>query len=395
MSDPTGPGPQRVNGDLRDLFLLRADVTFLNHGSFGACPKPVFQEYQRLQLELEREPVDFLHTARTLPARQAAARAELAAFLGASRDDLVFVPNATWGGNVIARSLRLAAGDEVLTTDHEYGAMERTWAFACEKAGARLVRQSLPLPLDDPAAAEEAVWAGVTARTRVLMISHITSSTALVLPVAGLVRRARERGILTFIDGAHAPGQVPVDLAALGADFYTGNCHKWLLSPKGAAFLHVRRECQDLVEPLAVSWGWRAEQPGPSRFVDEHDWTGTRDPSACLAVPAALAFRREHDWEGVMARCRALALEARALLAGELGLPAPCPPSPWLAQMVALPLPALDPAALGRALRERHRIEVPVTVHAGRPWLRVSLQAYNSLADIELLVAALKVELPR
>ncbi len=379
--------------DLRDLFLLRPDVVFLNHGSFGACPKAVFAEYQRLQLELEREPVDFLHTDRTLPARQAAVRAELAAFLGAQADDLALVPNATWGGNVVARSLRLEPGDEVLTTDHEYGAMERTWTFVCEKAGARLVRRELPLPLADPAAVVDAVWAGVTARTRVLMISHITSSSGVVLPVGELVRRARERGLLTFVDGAHAPGQIPVDLDALGADFYTGNCHKWLLAPKGAAFLHVRRERQEQVEPLAVSWGWRAERPGPSRFVDEHDWTGTRDPSAHLAVPAALAFRREHDWERVMADCRRLALAARDLLLAEVGLPALCAPAPWLAQMVAVPLPPVDPSRLGAALRERHAIEIPVTSVAGRPWLRVSVQAYNSLRDIELLIQALRREL--
>lgn len=379
--------------DLRDLFLLRPDVVFLNHGSFGACPRPVFDEYQRLQRELESEPVDFLHTGRTLPARMAAARAELAAFLGAQRDDLAFVPNATWGGNVIARSLRLREGDEVLTTDQEYGAMERTWTFVCEKAGARLVRRELPLPLDDPQEVVEAVWAGVTPRTRVLMLSHVTSPTGVVLPVADLVRRARERDILTFIDGAHAPGQVPLDLDALGADFYTGNCHKWLLSPKGAAFLHVRRDRQELVEPLVVSWGWRADKPGPSRFVDEHDWTGTRDPSACLAVPAALAFRRDHDWDRVSSGCRALAIAARDLLLAETRLPALCRPDPWLAQMVAVPLPPVAPDALNAALRERHAIEVPVTSHGGRAWLRVSLQAYNSLADIEKLAAALRREL--
>lgn len=380
-------------GDLKSAFLLRPDVVFLNHGSFGACPRTVFAEYQRLQRELESEPVDFLHTSRTLPGRLASARAELARYLGAARDDLVFVPNATWGGNVVARSLRLAPGDEVLTTDHEYGAMERTWTFVCEKAGARLVRRELPLPLVDPDDVVEAIWAGVSPRTRVLVLSHLTSPTAVILPVEELVRRAREQGILTFIDGAHAPGQVPLDLEALGADFYTGNCHKWMLSPKGAAFLHVRRERQDLIEPLAVSWGWRAVPAGPSRFIDEQEWTGTRDPSAYLAVLSALAFLREHDWAAVAARCRELTRQARGLLLAETGLAPLCAPEPWLAQMVAAPLPAVDPVRLGTALRERHAIEVPITTHAGRPWLRVSLQAYNSLADIEKLIDALRAEL--
>lgn len=379
--------------DLRDLFLLRPDVVFLNHGSFGACPREVFAEYQRLQAELEAEPVDFLHTARSLPARLAGARDALAAFVGARRDDLVFVPNATWGGNVVARSLALAAGDEVLTTDHEYGAMERAWEFACGKAGARLVRAELPLPLGDPQEVVEAVWARVTPRTRVLALSHVTSPTALVLPVAGLVARARAQGILSFIDGAHAPGLLPLDLDALGADFYTGNCHKWLLSPKGAGFLHVRAAAQDLVEPLAVSWGWHADAPGPSRFIDEHEWTGTRDPSACLAVPAALAFRHRHAWDDVSARCRDLALAARGALLAELRTAAPAAADPWLTQMVAVPLPPVDGARLGAALRGRHGIEVPVTSHAGRPWLRVSVQAYNSQRDIDLLLDALRAEL--
>ncbi len=374
---------------LRDLFLLRDDVAFLNHGSFGACPRPVFAEYQRLQRELEAEPVDFLHTGRTLPARLAAARAELAAFLGAERDEIVFVPNATAALNTAARSLRLEPGDEVLTTDHEYGAMDRMWRFLCGKQGARYVQQTLPLPLDDPQAVVEAVWAGVTGRTRVLFISHITSPSGVVLPVGPLVARARERGILTMVDGAHAPGQIDVDLHALGCDVWAGNCHKWLMAPKGSAAFYARREVQDLMEPLVVSWGWQSDTPGSSRFVDEQEWTGTRDVSACLAVPAALAFFREHDWPAVRRRCRALLLEARAELLDLTGLAPLCPPDPWLAQMAAVPLPAgLDGAAFGHALRRDHGVEAPVTTFGGRSWLRVSVQGYNTRQDIDRLVAA-------
>lgn len=376
---------------LRDLFLLRDDVVFLNHGSFGACPGPVFAEYQRLQRELEAEPVDFLSTRRTLPARLAAARAELAAYLGADRDELVFVANATTALNVAARSLDLEPGDEVLATDHEYGAMDRMWRFLCGKAGARYVRRELPLPLHDPDAVVEAVWAGVTARTKVLFLSQITSPSGVVLPVAPLVARARDRGILTMIDGAHAPGQIPCDLHALGCDIWAGNCHKWLLAPKGAAALYVRREVQERIEPLVVSWGWQSDHPGPSRFIDEQEWTGTRDPSAFLAVPAALAFLREHDWPAVRARCHALLLEGRQALLELTGLPALCPPEPWLAQMCAVPLPeGIDGEALHRRLREEYRVEVPVTTFAGRPWLRFSVQGYNTREDIGRLVEAVR-----
>jgi len=375
--------------DLRGHFLLRDDVAFLNHGSFGACPRPVFARYQELQRELENEPVDFLHPDRTLGDRLGEARARLAAFLGADRDEIVFVPNATQGLNVVARSLRLEPGDEVLTTDHEYGAMDRMWRFLCAKQGARYVRQTLPLPLEDPAEVVEAVWKGVTDRTRVLFLSHITSPSGLVLPVAELVSRARERGILTMVDGAHVPGQVDCNLHDLGVDFWSGNCHKWLMAPKGAAALYVRKDMQPRIEPLIVSWGWESDHPGPSRFVDQLEWTGTRDFSSYLTVPAAIDFFQEHDWPKVRRSCHELLLEARAALLEVVDLPPLCPPEPWLAQMAALPLPeALDGEEVGRALREDFLVEIPVTEFAGRHWLRVSIQGYNNQQDVSRLVTA-------
>ncbi len=379
---------------LRRLFLLRDDVVFLNHGSFGACPRPVFDVYQNLQRELEAEPVDFLARERTLPDRLAAARARLAAFVGADRDEIVFVPNTTTGLNIVARSLDLRPGDEILSTDHEYGAMDRTWAFVCGKTGAVHVPRVLPLPLGDPQAVVEAVWGGVSGRTRVLFVSQISSTSGVRLPVEELVARARARGIFTIVDGAHGPGQLDLDLHALGADVYVGNCHKWLMSPKGAALLYVREDRQDLIEPLAVSWGWRDENPGPSRFIDEQEWIGTRDVSAYLAVPAALDFFAEHDWPRVRASCRELLLESRARLLDVVHLPAPCPPDPWLLQMAAVPLPAgVDATALQLALRRDHLIEVPVTRFANRDWLRISIHGYNTTGDVDRLVAALRAEL--
>ncbi|MBK7702434.1 MAG: aminotransferase class V-fold PLP-dependent enzyme [bacterium] len=380
--------------ELRRLFLLRDDVVFLNHGSFGACPRPVFDVYQALQRELEAEPVDFLARERDLPARLAAARARLAAFVGADRDEIVFVPNTTTGLNIVARSLDLHPGDEILTTDHEYGAMDRTWTFVGGKTGAKYVPRALPLPLQDPQAVVEAVWGGVSGRTRVFFVSHITSTSGVRLPVEELVARARERGIFTVVDGAHGPGQLDLDLHALGADVYVGNCHKWLMSPKGAALLYVRGDRQDLIEPLAVSWGWHDDQPGPSRFVDEQEWIGTRDVSAYLAVPAALDFFAEHDWPRVRARCRELLLEARTRLLEVVRLPALCPPDPWLLQMAVVPLPAgVDATALQLALRRDHLVEAPVTRFAGRDWLRISIHGYNTTGDVDRLVTALRAEL--
>ena len=270
---------------MRDLFLLRPDVVFLNHGAFGACPRPVFEAYQRWQVELERQPVEFL--SRRSADLIAWARGRLGQYIGADPADLVYVTNATTGLNVVARSLPLEPDDEVVSTDHEYGAIERTWRFVCEARHARYVKAAVPVPLASAEAVVEAVWARVSPRTRILHLSHLTSPTALIFPVAELCRRARSAGILTVVDGAHAPGQIPVNLDQIGADFYSANCHKWMCAPKGAAFLYARREAQPLLSPLVVSWGWRQGVPGPSPFIDEQQRQGTRDIAAWLAVPAA------------------------------------------------------------------------------------------------------------
>lgn len=254
-----GTGMNPVEPGLREQFLLRPDVVFLNHGSFGACPKPVFEAYQYWLREMEAQPVEFF---RRSTEHLAEARRVLGASVGAHADDLVFVPNATTGLNIVAKSLRLDPGDEILTTDHEYGALDRTWRFYCERWGARYLRARIPVPVESQQQIVDVVWSQVTPRTRVLFLSHITAPTALIMPVEELVRRARAADILTVIDGAHAPGQIPLNMAAIGADFYSGNCHKWMCAPKGSAFLYARREVQPLLEPLVVSWGWQPEKPG-------------------------------------------------------------------------------------------------------------------------------------
>jgi isopenicillin-N epimerase len=383
---------------LCDLFLLDPDVIFLNHGSFGACPRPVFEAYQAWQRELERQPVEFL--GRRFAALMAEARAVLGAYVGADADDLVYVPNATTGLNIVARSLELAPGDEVLATDHEYGALDRTWRFICGKRGARYVHQPVDLPITSAEQVIEAIWAGVTDRTRVLFLSHVTSPTAVILPVAELVRRAREAGIITVVDGAHAPGQIPLDLESLGADFYAGNCHKWMMAPKGSAFLYARRERQPLLEPLIVSWGWESDEtfrqaqgdPGPSRFVDHHQWQGTREVAPFLAVPAAIRFMEEHDWPRVRRACHELVRTARRAVAELTGLLPITPDTPeWFAQMAALPLPPCDGQDLQRRLYDRFRVEVPVTTWNERHFVRISIQGYNPRADVDALIEGLRV----
>jgi isopenicillin-N epimerase len=373
--------------ELRHLFLLDPGVHFLNHGSFGARPRPVFEAYQSWQRELERQPVAFLSRRwfELLPE----VVCTLASYVNAPAEDLVLIPNATFGVNTVARSMRLGSGDEVLTTTHEYGACDRTWRFLSQRSGATYVRQPIALPVDDPEAIVAQLWEGVTPRTRLIFLSHITSATALRMPVAAICVRAREEGILTLVDGAHAPGQIPVDLAALGADFYTGNCHKWLMAPPGAAFLYARPERQALLEPLVVSWGWESEwETGWSPFQEQFSWLGTADPAAYLAIPAALAFQEEHNWTGVRAACHQLARQAQERLATLTGLPPLYPPT-FFVQMFAATLPATDPRTLQAQLSQEYAVEVPITRWEGQTLLRVSIQGYNDEQDVDALLVGL------
>lgn len=377
--------------ELRKLFLLRPDSVFLNHGSFGACPRPVFDAYQAWQLELERQPVEFIQ--RRLKELLYEARVSLGEFVGADPDDLVYVSNATTGLNIVARSIPLSPGDEVLSTDHEYGSLNRTWNYACGKRGAKYIQQSVPLPITSSDQVVEAIWAGVTDRTKVLFFSHITSPSALILPVKELVHRARDAGIITVVDGAHAAGQVPLNLEELGADFYSGNCHKWMMAPKGSAFLHARREVQDLLEPLV---GGRSDpRAKESRLVIEHQYQGTRDMAAFLAVPSAIRFMHDHDWPDVRRQCHELARYARNKFFDLTGLAPPTPDSPeWFAQMVALRIPPGGIAELKQKLFDNYSIEITSTAWDDQYFLRLSVQGYTTRADVNLLIDAYTKLLP-
>ncbi len=381
---------------LRSLFQLDPAVTYLNHGSFGAAPKIVFEAYQDWQLRLEHQPVLFL--GRELDGLLKASRQALGEFLNAEADDLVYIPNATHGVNIISRSLNLQAGDEILTTDHEYGACDYSWEFNCSKTGAKYIHQSIPLPVESEEGILEMFWPGVTPHTKVIYLSHITSPTALRLPVEKICRLAKQAGILTVIDAAHSPGQIPVDLQELGADIVFGNCHKWMLSPKGAGFLYARREVQHLIEPFIVSWGFNPE-PGAttgSRFIDLFQWTGTKDPAAALTVPMAIEFMKAHDWDKLRVECHMLLRQAIERICDLTHLSPPYPPSSdFFGQMGTAPLPPIDLAVLKCRLYDEYRIEVPLTQFHDKQFVRISVQAYNSQEDIDLLVKALEVLLPQ
>lgn len=366
---------------------MNPEVVFLNHGSFGACPKPVFEDYQRWQLELERQPVEFI--GRRAEDLLKVARQRLGQYLNTDVDNLVYVINATSGLNTVARSLRLQPGDEILTTDHEYGALDKTWKFVCDKTGAQYVRQPIPLPVTSPEAFVDTFWKGVTSKTRVIFLSHITSPTALIFPVEEICRRARAAGILSIIDGAHVPGQIPIDLDAMGPDFYSGNLHKWLCSPKGSAFLYARPDRHKLVDPLVISWGWIEG----GTFVQHNQAQGTRDFAAYLAVPAAIDFQAANHWEQVRADCHALAVETRQRIADLTGIE-PIAADDWYMQMFSAPLPSIKPDDLKRRLYDEHRVEAPIVTWNGRHFIRISIQGYNTRQDADCLLAALDHLLP-
>jgi isopenicillin-N epimerase len=349
---------------VRDLFLLDPEVVYLNHGSFGACPRPVFDAYQGFQRELESQPVEFLGRERRLPELLEPARLRLAAYVGSPPGDLAFATNASSALNTAIRCLELARGDEVLLGDAEYGGLEILWQWVASRTGATLRRA--PFAELEPGA-----------NTRIVFCSHIEWTTGQINDVATVCAAARAAGALSIVDGAHAPGQIDVDVAAIGADVYAGNCHKWLCAPKGSGFLYVRPELQHLVDPPVISWDYTEGAP----FSVRHRWQGTRDPAALLAVPAAIDFQDSHDWPAVRERCRALLEDFRDTSGLE-------PLAGRFSQMLGFQLPVDDGAAFKRHLYEQHRIEVPVVEIDGGWAMRVSVQAYNDEADLAALRAA-------
>ncbi len=379
-------------------FLLDSDVIFLNHGSFGACPRPVHEEYQRIQRQLESQPVRFLQ--RELPTLLTKARHTLAQFIGAADDEVVFVANPTYAVNEIARSLRLGAGDEILVSNHEYGACRNTWQFMAERNGFSVIEARIALPVESGESMTEGIWAAVTENTKVIFLSHITSPTALTIPVAEVCARARNQGIITVIDGAHAPGQIDLNLAELGADFYLGTCHKWLCAPKGSAFFYARTDMQHLIEPLVVGWGWGAHRQfdSGSNFLDFHEWLGTADTSAFLTVPTAIDFQQENRWPRVQGRCHELAASTIDR-ATELPAVDRVHQNEHFVQMGLLEIgrnseQIVDPRTLQGRLYDEFRVEVPIISWRDpsgidRVFARFSVQAYNTEADLDTFVRAL------
>ena len=374
---------------MKDLYLLDPDITFLNHGSFGACPKPVFDAYQNWQRKLENQPVQFM--AIDVYEHLALARNKLGAFIGCDGDDLFFIPNATTAVNTIIRSLDLGPGDEVLSTNHEYGSLIRAWEWVAKEKGFHFIQHEFPLPLKTHEDFIEDFWESVTANTRIIFLSHITSSTGLIFPAEEICSRARKDGILTIIDGAHVPGQLALDITAMDPDVYTGACHKWLSAPKGSTFLYVKNDLQSLIKPLIISWGDAGDDPGPSQFLKDNQYQGTRDPSAFLAVPAAIDFQKEHNWNTVKKSCRELNRRTRDRAYKIIHTDPICPNTEeWLVQMASVEVDVNNEQALKDTLLETYKIEIPLFTWQEKTLLRFSFNAYNDEHDADVLIGALK-----
>jgi len=374
---------------LRNQFLLRPDITYLNFGAFGSCPKPVFQQYQQLQLELEQEPSYFMNVAG--PQYLKESKKSLAEYLNAHEDDLVYVSNPSFAANIVAKNFPLKQNDEVLATNIEYGACDLTWEYYCKKSGAVYKRQNIQLPIESKESFVQNFLSGLTDRTRLIFISHITSSTGLRLPVEEISSIAKEKNIPVFIDGAHAPGQIPVDLSLLDVDFYTGTCHKWMMTPKGCSFLYVKKEWQNSLEPLAVSWGYNAIRPSHSQFLDYHQIQGTRDYTAFLTVPHAINFIKENNWEEVSSRYQQMTQTNAPELCSHLNTKPIAPISnEFVAQLYSAEVKTKEPEKLHNYLYEKHKIQIPVMYQNGKTYLRYSLNAFNEQSDLDKLFDAIK-----
>lgn len=373
---------------LKDQFLLRPDIHFLNFGSFGATPKPIFEKYQAWQRVLEAEPVQFI----AFDGYQylADSRAALATFLNcADKDDLVYVTNPSFAINMIAKSFPLEPGDEILATDIEYGACDRTWEYYCKKKGAMYRRQKINLPITTKEKFIEDFFKGCNEKTKAIFISHITSATGLIFPAEEICAIAKSKGLITIVDGAHAPAHIPLDLSAIHADFYTGACHKWMMAPKGCSFLYAAKSVQPICDPMIVSWGYQALKPSHSNFLDYHQMIGTRDFSAFLTVDTCIKFMEQHDWKTVGRTCHEMVL-AHAPRFFSLLNSTPISPltSEWIGQMISIPIQTPDPEKLQRTLFLDYKIEVPIMRQGNDVYLRYSINVFNTVENLDALYNA-------
>ena len=371
---------------MKKHFLLDPNITFLNHGSFGACPKVVFDNYQYWQRELERQPVKFF--TKVLYEKLEYSRKKLSNFIGCDHDELIFFQNPTTAVSNIICNLNLQPEDEVLMSSHEYGALIRSWVEWGVKKNIKIIQQEVKLPLTNESEFIESIWRGVTPKTKVIFLSHITSATGLIFPVEKIISMAKQKKIMTIIDGAHVPAHIPLNIHKINCDFYAGALHKWLCGPKGASFLYVKKEHQPWVKPLIYSWGKEGDDPGPSEFLQDFQWQGTRDMAAFLSIPSAIEFYHGY-LEKNLKLCRKNIKYAFKNLELTLKTEPISNGGNWIAQMVSHPLPKSVPLDLKEILYNKHKIEIPIFIWRNRMFIRISMQVYNEKKEIDLLLSAL------
>lgn len=374
---------------LKSYFLLKPGIVFLNHGSFGATPKPVFREYQKWQRILEKQPVEFF--VNNFLDYITHARNKLAEYVHCDPQNLFFIPNSTFGVNMVSRGVNLSSGDEIIITNHEYGACSLTWQYICNKYQANVKCVKIPVPIPTTEEIIKNLLKEINSHTKLVFISHISSPTSIIFPVQSICNKLKEKNIPIFIDGAHAPGQISIDLNEMDPDYYVGNCHKWMMAPKGSAFLYINPRVKKNLHPLVVSWGYEKIGKEALDLTEIFQWIGTDDPSAYLSVPSAIKFQDENHWDLVQSRCHQLAQYTYKTLEQVTGLPCIYSNDTQYAQMITSPLPPMN--NLNDAKRffyKKFKIEVPFLEWENQPYIRVSIQGYNDQSDIDSLEEALK-----
>ena len=370
----------------KSLFSLDPEVTYLNHGSFGACPKVIFDNLVSFQKKLEFEPVNFLDNHLYQYLKES--RSALSNYINCDRDDIAFFPNPSTALNTLIRSLDLDSGDQILTTNHEYGALDRTWNFISKKRGCEYIKLDIEIPFTDKQKFIDSFKNAINSNTKVIFLSHITSATALIFPVKEIIDLAKQKNILTIIDGAHVPAHIDLDIKKLDPDFYCGACHKWMCSPKGVAFLYVKKEYQNMIEPLVVSWGYEAEKPSDSQYLDYMQWQGTNDMSAYLTIPETIKFLNENDWKERAKECRELNLWAKNEICEKLNTYS-LGNDEFLGQMTTIAFDFEDTINQKIEFYNKYKIQVPFIKWNNKTFFRISSQVYNSKDDFEYLIKSL------
>ena len=371
---------------LKKSFMLDPEIIHLNHGSFGATPKPIFDSLISWQKKLEYNPTK--HLGLDIFTQLDISRDYLAQYINCHKDDIVFFPNPSTALNTVIRSLPLKKDDEILTTNHEYGALDKTWNFICKKTGAKCIRQSISIPLLSKNDFIKSFKSGITEKTKVIFFSHITSSTGLIFPAKEICKIAKEKNILCIIDGAHVPGHIDLDIKKLDPDIYTGACHKWMCSPKGTAFLYVKKEFQEIMEPLVVSWGYESDTPSHSQFLDYMQWQGTNDISSYLTIPDTIKFLDENNWQQVSKECKKINRWARKEI-NQLLKNEPISSDNFIGQMSSIPMDSNDIIQDQIEFYVKYKIQIPFIKWNDKEFFRISIQVYNSKEDVFKLLEAL------